>query len=169
MFRWFKEGQSIVWIKSQLDKEGVLAQRGKLFTTGSINVLLQNTHHIGCYNWTDKKSGETILRKSLGVLLATESDFLLRRVGSGTRMTFTHLGEQWLDKWMEANAFVCWVQHSAPWELEDELLSGLSLPLNIKGNSDHLFADELSRLRKEADRQAKEFPVANESNQQRRM
>ena len=61
MFRWFKEGQSIVWIKSQLDKEGVLARRGKLFTTGSINVLLQNTHHIGHYNWTDKKSGETIL------------------------------------------------------------------------------------------------------------
>jgi hypothetical protein len=70
---------------------------------------------------------------------------------------------------MEANAFVCWVQHSAPWELEDELLSGFSLPLNIKGNGDHLFADELSRLRKDAIRQAKEFPVANESNQKRRM
>jgi DNA invertase Pin-like site-specific DNA recombinase len=60
MFRWFKDGQSIVYIKSQLDKEGVFARRGKLFTTGSINVLLQNTHHIGHYTWTDKKSGETI-------------------------------------------------------------------------------------------------------------
>jgi DNA invertase Pin-like site-specific DNA recombinase len=60
MFRWFKDGKTIVWIKSQLDKEGVVARRGKLFTTGSINVLLQNTHHIGHYNWTDKKSGETI-------------------------------------------------------------------------------------------------------------
>jgi DNA invertase Pin-like site-specific DNA recombinase len=60
MFRWFYDGKSITWIKSQLDKNGVLARRGKLFTTGSINVLLQNTHHTGHYNWTDKKSGETI-------------------------------------------------------------------------------------------------------------
>jgi hypothetical protein len=109
------------------------------------------------------------LRRSLGVLLTTESDFPLRRVGSGSRMTLTHLGEQWMDEWMEATAFVCWVQHSAPWELEEELLSVLSLPLNIKGNKNHLFAQELSQLRKEAIRQATELPVANESNQQRQM
>jgi hypothetical protein len=109
------------------------------------------------------------LRRTLGVLLATESDFPLRRVGSGTRMTFTHLGEQWLDRWMEANAFVCWVQHSAPWELEDELFSSVSLPLNIKGNRDHPFANELSSLRKDAIRQAKDSPVADERNQKRRM
>ena len=60
MFRWFNDGKQIIWIKSQLDKEGVVARRGKLFTTGSINVLLKNTHHIGYYDWTDKKSGETI-------------------------------------------------------------------------------------------------------------
>ena len=61
MFRWFHDGKPIIWIKSQLDKEGVLARRGKLFTTGSINVLLQNTHHIGHYDFTDKKSGETFI------------------------------------------------------------------------------------------------------------
>ena len=60
MFRWFRDGKSITWIKSQLDQKGVTARRGKLFTTGSINKLLQNTHHIGHYTWTDKKSGETI-------------------------------------------------------------------------------------------------------------
>jgi hypothetical protein len=109
------------------------------------------------------------LRRSLGVLLADESDFPLRRVGSGNRMTFTHLGEQWLDAWMEENAFVVWIEHPAPWELEDELLGTLSLPLNIKGNKDHLFADTLSHLRKDAIRQAKGSPVANEDNQQRRM
>jgi hypothetical protein len=109
------------------------------------------------------------LRRSLGVLLAEQSDFPLRRVGSGKRMTFTHLGEQWLDSWMEENAFVVWVKHPAPWELEDELLASLSLPLNIKGNADHLFAGELSQLRKEAIKQAREMPIANEGNQQRRM
>jgi hypothetical protein len=109
------------------------------------------------------------LRRSLGVLLSEQSDFPLRRVGSGKRMTFTHLGEQWLDDWMENNAFVCWVQHPAPWELEEELLGTLSLPLNIKGNKEHMFADSLSQLRKDAIQLAKEMPVANEGNQQRRM
>ena len=28
-------------------------------------------------------------------------------------MTFTHLGEQWLDQWMEENAFVCFFQMPA--------------------------------------------------------
>lgn len=109
------------------------------------------------------------LRRSLGVLLSRQSDFPLRRVGSGSRMTFTHLGEQWLDDWMQDNAFVCWVKHETPWELEDELITTLSLPLNIKGNKDHLFADNLSQLRKDAIKQAKETPVAREDNQQRQM
>jgi DNA invertase Pin-like site-specific DNA recombinase len=60
MFKWYYDGKTIMWIKSQLDKSGVLARRGNLFSTGSINVLLRNTHHIGYYTWSDKKSGETI-------------------------------------------------------------------------------------------------------------
>jgi hypothetical protein len=107
------------------------------------------------------------LRRSLGILLAGQSNFPLLRVGSGKRMTFTHLGEQWLDDWMEKNAFVCWMKHPAPWELEEELLGFLSLPLNIQGN-DHVFADELKRMRKEAIKWAREMPVANEDNQRRR-
>ena len=74
------------------------------------------------------------LRRSLGVLLTEQSDFPLRRVGSGKRMTLTHLGEQWLDNWMENNAFVCWQEHPAPWEVEEELLGTLSLPLHIERN-----------------------------------
>ena len=68
------------------------------------------------------------LRRSLGVLLAEKSGYPLRRVGSGKRMTLTHSGEQWLDDWMTENAFVCWLEHQAPWEFEDELLGSLSLP-----------------------------------------
>ena len=61
MFEWFRKGQSIIWIKSQLDKNGVEPRRRNgSFSTGSINRLLQNTHYIGFYNWTDRKSGETI-------------------------------------------------------------------------------------------------------------
>ena len=36
MFRWYYDGKPIIWIKRQLDKNGVLAKRGKLFSTGSI-------------------------------------------------------------------------------------------------------------------------------------
>ena len=84
-------------------------------------------------------------------------------------MTFTHLGEQWLDDWMEKNAFVCWVKHPTPWELEGELLGALSLPLNIRGNKHHLFAEKLSKLRKEAIKNARAVAIAREDNQQRRM
>ena len=108
------------------------------------------------------------LRRSLGVLLAGESGYPLRRVGSGKRMTLTHSGEQWLDDWMTENAFVCWLEHQAPWEFEDELLGSLSLPLNIKGNRDHLFARALTEARSQAIRNAREWPIAVENNQRRK-
>ena len=73
------------------------------------------------YHYRGNAEGST-LRQTLGVLLTDKSDYPLRRVGSGKRMTFTHLGEVWLDEWMEENAFVCWVQHPAPWGLRRRLL-----------------------------------------------
>jgi len=118
------------------------------------------------YHYRGNAEGST-LRKTLGVLLKEKSGHPLRRVGSGKRMTFTHVGEQWLDDWMERNAFVCWVEHKTPWELEEKLLHSLSLPLNIEGNRHHPFAVELSRLRKKARAQARELPIENGGNRQR--
>jgi hypothetical protein len=118
------------------------------------------------YHFRGNAAGST-LRLTLGVLLAKESGFPLRRVGSGKRKTFTHFGEQWLDNWMDKNAFVCWVEHPAPWELELELLKSLALPLNIQDNH-HSFSNELSKLRKEAGRLAREEPIAREVGQRRR-
>ena len=60
IYKLFNDGVSIAEIKRRLDKQGVTARRGGLFNTGSINKLLQNTHHIGYYTYTDKKSGETV-------------------------------------------------------------------------------------------------------------
>jgi DNA invertase Pin-like site-specific DNA recombinase len=60
IFSWFNSGNSVAEIKSKLDKQGVTARRGGLFSTGSINKLMQNTHHKGFYTYTDKKSDETI-------------------------------------------------------------------------------------------------------------
>ena len=59
IFRWHYDGKPIIWIKRQLDKNGVAAKRGGLISTGSINRLLKNTHYIGSYKWTDHKSGDT--------------------------------------------------------------------------------------------------------------
>jgi hypothetical protein len=119
------------------------------------------------YHFRGNAAGST-LRLTLGVLLAEKSGFPLRRIGSGKRMTFTHLGEQWLDNWMEKNAFVCWIEHPEPWKLELELIESLPLPLNIQDNH-HPFSIELSNLRKEAKRMAREKPIASEKNQKRRI
>lgn len=35
---------------------------------------------------------------------------------------------------MAANAFLSWFVREQPWELEDELIAKLDLPLNLKGN-----------------------------------
>ena len=109
------------------------------------------------------------LRLTLGSLLSKKSGYELRRVGSGKRKTFTHLGEQWLDEWMNDNAFVFWVEHKKPWLIEKELLRHFSLPLNIQDNDHHPFSKNLSNIRTKAKRMADQLPIANEGNQQRTM
>ncbi len=118
------------------------------------------------YHFRGNAEGST-LRLTLGALLASKSDFPLRRVGTGNRMTFTHLGEQWLDQWMAENARVCWVEHPEPWVLEDELLKSLSLPLNLQGNAPHPFNERLGNIRRAAKAAAREMAIASEGNQQR--
>jgi len=124
------------------------------------------------YHYTGNAYGST-LRLSLGTLLTDESDFPLRRVGSEKpirskqRFTFTHLGEQWLDKWMESNAFVYFIEHKEPWNLEKILINEISLPLNIQGNKLHPFSKSLRKIRKDAKELAMQEPIANEDNQTR--
>ena len=53
------------------------------------------------------------LRLTLGCLLSERLGLVLRRVGSGTRLTFAD-GEARLSQWMADNAYVCWVAHPRP-------------------------------------------------------
>ncbi|EIM27204.1 GIY-YIG nuclease family protein [Microvirga lotononidis] len=100
------------------------------------------------------------LRLTLGCLLSEQLGIKLRRVGSGTRYTFTNPGEQVLDRWMQNHAFVAWVATDRPWELESRILSsGLCLPLNINGNSQPETVAALSALRSKAKQQAKNMEV----------
>jgi hypothetical protein len=74
-------------------------------------------------------------------------------------MTFTTSGETKISEWMEKNAFVVWIEHPTPWLLEDELIKTKSLPLNLQGNQAHPFHKELSSIRSEQKKKAKELPV----------
>ena len=52
-----------------------------------------------------------------------------------------------------------WHSHPAPWELEDELIQTLSLPLNLQGNQHHPFHRTLSVVRAAAKQRADELPI----------
>jgi hypothetical protein len=50
-------------------------------------------------------------------------------------------------KWMATNGFVSWVVRNQPWELEDELILKLDLPLNLEGNQRNAFHATLTQAR----------------------
>ena len=102
------------------------------------------------------------LRRTLGILLAEESGFPLRRVGSGKRITLTHAGEQALDMWLEQHSRVCWVDHPQPWILEERMLEEIGLPLNLQGNDHHPFYCHLRELRAQAIAAARDADIASE-------
>lgn len=90
-------------------------------------------------------SGST-LRKSLGALLSSELGIKLQSVGRSERLTFGD-GEAVLSAWMEEHARVCWFVDAEPWLIEEELIAGLVLPLNLSGNRHGSFYAELSQAR----------------------
>src|SRR4051794_1794674 len=109
------------------------------------------THYAG------NAEGST-LRKTLGCLLATELGIELRRVGSGSRRTFVD-GEQRLSRWMSEHAYVSFLPHERPWELEDQLIELLDLPLNLDGNTHNAFHADLTEVRRLAVTAANLLPV----------
>jgi hypothetical protein len=118
-------------------------------------------HHL-CGN----AEGST-LRRTLGILLLEQSGFPLRRVGSGKRITLTHLGEQWLDRWLDENALLLWRAVDQPWHLEEQIIADVSCPLNLRGNEAHPFNKKLKEVRYTAISEARKTPVADEGNQSR--
>lgn len=109
------------------------------------------------YHYAGNAEGST-LRLTLGCLLSEALGIELRRVGSGTRRTFSE-GERELSKWMSANAFVCWVEDTQPWALEEQLIARYDLPLNLDQNKRNAFHPELTAIRKAAKARAAALPV----------
>jgi hypothetical protein len=108
------------------------------------------------YHYRGNAEGST-LRLTLGCLLSTQLGIGLRRVGSGSRLTFA-AGEQRLSEWMETNAYVCWAPTADPRHEEMRLIGNLVLPLNIEGNK-HTFCRVLSEIRSGARAHAAGLPV----------
>jgi hypothetical protein len=117
----------------------------------------QSLHHRIRYLMQGNAEGST-LRLSLGCILAEQLGIQLRRVGSGSRLTFA-TGEQRLSEWLEDNARVAWLPCEAPWTVEAQLISTLHLPLNLEQNSRCGFHPALSQLRRDAKRLARDLPI----------
>ena len=93
----------------------------------------QNLYKRIRYHYTGNAEGST-LRLTLGCLLERRLGIELRRVGSGTRMTFS-AGEVILRQWMADNALVASSSTQQPWVPEPEVIGALDLPLNIEHNA----------------------------------
>jgi len=58
---WYRDGRTPAEIKDELLLNGVFTRRGNaVWSLGSINALLSNTHYDGYWYFTDKKSDQTI-------------------------------------------------------------------------------------------------------------
>lgn len=60
IFKQALKGVPVAQIKRELDSNGVLARRGGLWTLGSIESLMTNTHYLGRYVFTDSVSVESV-------------------------------------------------------------------------------------------------------------
>lgn len=109
------------------------------------------------YHMRGNAEGST-LRLTLGCLLSEQLGIQLRRVGSGTRKTFS-TGETTLSDWMSENAFVTWVACDEPWAVEEQIIPNLSLPLNLQHNKSHNFYQQLKAIRSNAKQAAMNNPI----------
>jgi DNA invertase Pin-like site-specific DNA recombinase len=60
IFKQALKGNSVASIKKDLDSNGILARRGGLWTLGSIESLMTNTHYLGRYVYTDGVTSEQV-------------------------------------------------------------------------------------------------------------
>jgi GIY-YIG catalytic domain len=109
------------------------------------------------YHYRGNAEGST-LRLTLGCLLKDEIGTVLRRVGSGNRMTFGP-NEKRLTEWLAKKAVVGWLEIAEPWVLEGHIIATTSLPLNIESNNKHAFCEQIRRIRVEARQHARAMPV----------
>ncbi len=92
------------------------------------------------------------LRLSLGCLLSNELNITLNKYGSSIHFGE---GEEKLSEWINNNAFVTFQTCEEPWNVEDEAIRTLLLPLNIRDNDNSIFKKPLEIIRKNAKKMAR--------------
>jgi hypothetical protein len=60
---------------------------------------------------------------------------------------------------MAENAYMGWIFCQRPWELEDNLITALDLPLNLIGNKHNQFHSVLTEVRAKCVACARDLPV----------
>lgn len=72
IFEKYRDGSSVDEIRTELLQNVVVTRRGNaVWSHGSIEKLLSNTHYGGYYNFTDKKNGETVRTSCPAILSST--------------------------------------------------------------------------------------------------
>lgn len=84
----YRDQKSVRLIKQELLKEGVPTKRGNpVWSKGSIEKLLQNTHYSGFYMYRDKKSNESIRVECPSILPFSLVQDVQKQLRSRTRQT----------------------------------------------------------------------------------
>lgn len=120
-------------IPTGIDASVAFKRDGLALLYVGISPKAQNLYTRIRYHYTGNAEGST-LRLTLGCLLERRLGIELRRVGSGTRMTFSS-GEALLREWMASSALVAVLEHEQPWLSEPDIIGVLDLPLNIEHNA----------------------------------
>jgi hypothetical protein len=98
-----------------------------------------------------RDASRSTLRLSLGCLLSEALNINLKIING--RYTFGN-GEKVLSEWIKKSAYVFWVEHPEPWQIEEELIHYSKPPLNLEHNQDHPFYLTLSFARDRARKSA---------------
>jgi hypothetical protein len=157
---WFREQPGVVSTTGVVGREGLMLLYVGISPrtrAAHLNPSTQNLRTRIRYHYRGNAEGST-LRLTLGCLLSDRLGIQLRRVGSGTRMTF-NAGEAALSGWMLKNALVGWVEHPYPEQLEQAAIGCLSLPLNLEHNKCHAFNAQLAAIRAVARQRARDLPI----------
>ena len=96
-------------------------------------------------NHVGRNTGSSTFRFALAALLIDTLRLTPHR--TKTKYVLPAAQNQALSAWQREHLKLTWVQHDAPWLIEDEIIAALRPPLNLAGNAAHPFHSTLSETR----------------------
>ena len=90
-------------------------------------------------------TGSSTFRLALAALLIDTLPLTPHR--TKTKYVLPAAQNQALSAWQREHLKLSWVEHDAPWLMEDDIIAVLRPPLNLAGNASHPFHATLSKAR----------------------